>query len=89
MLVWRGQGLWQRPQQQPGLVWMSKAIAQPPTLWRGGAEKWRAGGASGYRPVPHSRCFKCLAEEVPPGPSSPGKGGALRVYKLCGQGTSQ
>lgn len=36
--------------QQPGLVWMSKAIAQQPTLWRR-PKKQRAGGC---RPVTHT-----------------------------------
>lgn len=34
--------LWQ---QQHGLVWMSKAIARQPTLWRRGSKKQKAGGA--------------------------------------------
>lgn len=46
--------LWRQQQQQQGLVWMSKAIAQQPTLWRREPKKQRTGGAGGYRPVTHT-----------------------------------
>lgn len=41
--------------QQPGLVWMSKAIAQQPTLWRR-PQTQRAGGR---RPVVHTVGASC------------------------------
>lgn len=62
--------------QQPGLVWMSKAIAQQPTLWRRRPKKQRAGGC---RPVAHTVGALCARRGKGPPGSADVPGALVRV----------